>query len=609
MAKYLPEPVPFTDDPAYLREYLGREFANVSTAFEGVENVELAELAEEPARPRDGMLKYADGTNWDPGSGEGFYGYRAGAWRALEAAAATVPDPLTIGTLRLTATGDVTLASTSHAFQIGPDSGLNLVVDQNEIQTRSNGAAGTLNLNIEGGNVSIGNSSSVINTNGALAVGATSTLSGNLNVQNAIALGDSDTGFRQNGDGILEVYANNQLQATINSSGTTINDALTVTGLVTSTGTGLNGGFKAGNPTGGRDYRFIQKDDGTLNITDETAGAVRVMFATSGTMTVNPQTVFSNSTGPTVTIANSSGGSGNTWGGRLLHLENFAPAIWMQDNTTSTYNALLSVDSSHFRIYGSDVTDGSVLNEHYGMNLTTGGVIQNGTTSSVSDCLLELRDNRTTTTSEGNAVFSIRRQNSATDCLVLGNDANNAALIGANNSTLRLGTWLSGVFTEHANITTAGVVNLTTGQLAFPATENLSSDANTLDDYEEGSFTPAITFGGGSTGVTYSAQSGFYVKIGTLIWARARITLTNKGTSTGIIKITGFPFTSANWYSAFVGFGSNWTGLTGCLMMHIESGTSQLSVRQSAAGGSSGSLTDTSVTNTMDLMVSVAYTN
>lgn len=43
--------------------------------------------------------------------------------------------------LRLTATGDASATSTGHAFQIGPDAGLNMVIDQNEILSRNNGVA------------------------------------------------------------------------------------------------------------------------------------------------------------------------------------------------------------------------------------------------------------------------------------------------------------------------------------------------------------------------------------------------------------------------------------------------------------------------------------
>ena len=40
-------------------------------------------LAAEPAKPQDGVIVYADGTNWDPGSGLGFYGYENGSWVKL----------------------------------------------------------------------------------------------------------------------------------------------------------------------------------------------------------------------------------------------------------------------------------------------------------------------------------------------------------------------------------------------------------------------------------------------------------------------------------------------------------------------------------------------
>lgn len=41
-------------------------------------------LTEEPRQPREGMIVIADGTQWNPGAGAGYYGYRDGAWRPLE---------------------------------------------------------------------------------------------------------------------------------------------------------------------------------------------------------------------------------------------------------------------------------------------------------------------------------------------------------------------------------------------------------------------------------------------------------------------------------------------------------------------------------------------
>lgn len=94
-------------------------------------------------------------------------------------------------------------------------------------------------------------------------------------------------------------------------------------------------------------------------------------------------------------------------------------------------------------------------------------------------------------------------------------------------------------------VTVGGTQTLTNKLLAFPATQNSSADANTLDDYEEGTWTPAITFGGAAVALTYSVQTGAYTKIGNSVRVSGQITITSNGTSSGQCNITGFPFTNA----------------------------------------------------------------
>lgn len=65
-------------------------------------------------------------------------------------------------TIRLTATADASYTSTGHAFQIGATSSSNLIMDANEIITRNNGAAATLIINGEGGNVTLGADTSTV---------------------------------------------------------------------------------------------------------------------------------------------------------------------------------------------------------------------------------------------------------------------------------------------------------------------------------------------------------------------------------------------------------------------------------------------------------------
>jgi hypothetical protein len=80
--------------------------------------------------------------------------------------------------------------------------------------------------------------------------------------------------------------------------------------------------------------------------------------------------------------------------------------------------------------------------------------------------------------------------------------------------------------------------------ITFPATQSASSDANTLDDYEEGTFTP-ILFGLTSAGTTvYSDQVGYYTKIGNLVTLAYQVTV-DSASGTGALALGGFPFTTS----------------------------------------------------------------
>ena len=57
-----------------------------------------------------------------------------------------------------------------------------------------------------------------------------------------------------------------------------------------------------------------------------------------------------------------------------------------------------------------------------------------------------------------------------------------------------------------------------------------------------GTWTPALNFGGATTGITYTTQSGNYVRMGNLVYVNFSITLSSKGSATGAATITGLPF-------------------------------------------------------------------
>jgi hypothetical protein len=82
--------------------------------------------------------------------------------------------------------------------------------------------------------------------------------------------------------------------------------------------------------------------------------------------------------------------------------------------------------------------------------------------------------------------------------------------------------------------------------IIFPATQVASANANSLDDYEEGTWTPTILFGGANTSATYTFQVGTYTKIGNVVYYQAYVQESTASTSSGVLTVGGLPFTSRN---------------------------------------------------------------
>lgn len=151
----------------------------------------------------------------------------------------------------------------------------------------------------------------------------------------------------------------------------------------------------------------------------------------------------------------------------------------------------------------------------------------------------------------------------------------------------------------------SGAITLNDGQLKFPATQNPSSDANTLDDYEEGTWTPALTFGGAAVGMTATAQTlGRYTKIGNMVAVYFRHQLSAKGSSTGTAVIGGLPFTSNNFsggpqYSIATGQidAATFASLVAGFDMAIGSGGTSISLRNRSTTGQSGAMSEANFTN------------
>jgi hypothetical protein len=68
-----------------------------------------------------------------------------------------------------------------------------------------------------------------------------------------------------------------------------------------------------------------------------------------------------------------------------------------------------------------------------------------------------------------------------------------------------------------------------------------------LDDYEEGTWTPAIA-GDGTTfaGTSYLGRAGKYVKVGDVVWVSFDIEVNGVGTQSASASIAGLPFAIPN---------------------------------------------------------------
>ena len=98
------------------------------------------------------------------------------------------------------------------------------------------------------------------------------------------------------------------------------------------------------------------------------------------------------------------------------------------------------------------------------------------------------------------------------------------------------------------NLTVTGTATITGGQIVFPGTQVGSAGANTLDDYEEGTWTPSM-FGGAT--MTAGTVNGYYTKIGRMVFCNGVYVSSDLNGASGAIRLRGLPFTSSSTGNAY----------------------------------------------------------
>ena len=128
--------------------------------------------------------------------------------------------------------------------------------------------------------------------------------------------------------------------------------------------------------------------------------------------------------------------------------------------------------------------------------------------------------------------------------------------------------------------------------------------------YESGTWTPDLTFGGASTGITYSSRSGFYLRIGPLVFVQAVIILSSKGSATGNATVSNLPATSSGSATAWLTLA--WQNMTSSyvnMVGYVATSTTQVSIRGITAAATTNltNVTDAGFANNTILYIHGAY--
>jgi hypothetical protein len=167
--------------------------------------------------------------------------------------------------------------------------------------------------------------------------------------------------------------------------------------------------------------------------------------------------------------------------------------------------------------------------------------------------------------------------------------------------------------TERARITSGGVLDIGTGsgavgQIQFPATQVASSNANTLDDYEEGTWTATLTDGTNTT----TSTGANYRKIGSLVFLSFQFYDKDiSAWNAANLSVTGLPFTVATNHDSFVTVGTpNGFTVSGPLTMLFSNGSTSSGLYYRGGGSNYAGVQKGDITNNSNfsLYLSGCYT-
>jgi hypothetical protein len=180
----------------------------------------------------------------------------------------------------------------------------------------------------------------------------------------------------------------------------------------------------------------------------------------------------------------------------------------------------------------------------------------------------------------------------------------NFKIYNANTSAIALEIPVAGT---NVTLNTGNLVIGTSGQgIDFSATPGTGT-SELFADYEEGTWTPTISFGGASVGITYSFQQGSYTKVGRLVTATCVVNLSAKGSSTGTAYIEGLPYAANATYYAVGVIRIGAITCSGPVAVNTTPSATNLLYTTTSLLGVISVMTEANFSNTSATMMTISY--